>query len=182
LTRYHQRCGLPTITMTDSIETASIIISSDGLPASAISGTKIPNFEYYQRRLAPLVELEETLIRLLSFPDGGDEAVHIGPTPPTWEKHDSAATGTEMVGQTGDRPPRFIFLNINTLSQPRHLHQRVLHQKTLPANHQRKEWRCTLRQTGRRRFRSGGRRRVRRAHIWVRLRVGGRIQKTRCMH
>jgi hypothetical protein len=99
---------------TDSIETASIIISSDGLPASAISGTKIPNFEYYQRRLAPLVELEETLIRLLSSPDGGDEAVHVGPTPPTWEKHDSAANGHGN-GWSNGRPAPTIYI-------PQHKH------------------------------------------------------------
>ncbi|KAJ6502656.1 guanine nucleotide binding protein, alpha subunit [Mycena vulgaris] len=47
----------------DSLETASVIISSNGRPPSAISGTK------------PLIQLEDRLIRLLSSPDE-DEATH----------------------------------------------------------------------------------------------------------
>ncbi|KAJ7170212.1 guanine nucleotide binding protein, alpha subunit [Mycena filopes] len=64
----------------DSLETASVIISSNGRPPSAISGTKVPNYEGYRRRLQPLMELEDRLIRLLSSPDE-DEATHFGP----WE-------------------------------------------------------------------------------------------------
>jgi hypothetical protein len=64
----------------DSLETAAVIISSNGRPPSAISGTKVPNYESYRRRLHPLIELEDRLIRLLSSPDE-DEATHFGP----WE-------------------------------------------------------------------------------------------------
>ena len=60
----------------DSFETASVIISSNGRPPSAISGTKIPNYENYRSRLEPLVELEERLTRLLSTPEE-DEATHL---------------------------------------------------------------------------------------------------------
>ena len=67
----------------DSVETASIIISSQGRPASAICGTKVPNYEYYRTRLAPLAQLEDRLISLLSTPEE-DEPVHVGPTPPAW--------------------------------------------------------------------------------------------------
>ncbi|KAJ7109878.1 guanine nucleotide binding protein, alpha subunit [Mycena epipterygia] len=64
----------------DSLETASVIISSSGRPPSAISGTKVPNYEGYRRRLHPLIQLEDRLIRLLSSPEE-DEATHFGP----WE-------------------------------------------------------------------------------------------------
>ncbi|KAJ6575452.1 guanine nucleotide binding protein, alpha subunit [Mycena capillaripes] len=64
----------------DSLETASVIISSNGRPPSAISGTKVPNYDNYRRRLQPLIQLEDRLIRLLSSPDE-DEATHLG----SWE-------------------------------------------------------------------------------------------------
>ncbi|KAK7063939.1 guanine nucleotide binding protein, alpha subunit [Favolaschia claudopus] len=63
-----------------SFEPASLVISSSGRPPSAISGTKVPNYEGYRRRLQPLMQLEDRLIRLLSSPDE-DEATHFGP----WE-------------------------------------------------------------------------------------------------
>ncbi|KAJ7610798.1 guanine nucleotide binding protein, alpha subunit [Roridomyces roridus] len=62
----------------DSLETASVIISSSGRPPDAISGTRVPNYEGYRRRLQPLIQLEDRLIRLLSSPDE-DEATHFGP-------------------------------------------------------------------------------------------------------
>ncbi|KAF8215841.1 guanine nucleotide binding protein, alpha subunit [Mycena galopus ATCC 62051] len=61
-----------------SLEPASVIISSSGRPPSAISGTKVPNYDGYRRRLQPLMQLEDRLIRLLSSPDE-DEATHFGP-------------------------------------------------------------------------------------------------------
>jgi hypothetical protein len=97
----------------DSLDTATIIISSDGRPASAISGTKIPNLELYHQHLAPLAELEDTLIRLLSSPDG-DEAVHVGPTPPAWESHELAANRHDSSQHNG-RPTPTIFI-------PQHKH------------------------------------------------------------
>lgn len=60
----------------DSLETASIIISSSGRPPSAISGTRVPKYESYRARLAPLIELEDRLTRLLSSPDE-EEPTHL---------------------------------------------------------------------------------------------------------
>ncbi|KAJ8495139.1 hypothetical protein ONZ45_g12975 [Pleurotus djamor] len=65
----------------DSTETASIIITSSGRPPSAISGTKVPNFERYRDQLEPLAALEDRLIRLLSSPDE-DEPTHL---PLNWD-------------------------------------------------------------------------------------------------
>lgn len=62
----------------ESTETASIVISADGRPPSAILGTKVPNYDSYRHRLEPLIELEERLTRLLSSPDE-DEPTHLGP-------------------------------------------------------------------------------------------------------
>ena len=62
-----------------STETASVIITSDGRPPSAILGTRVNNYETYRRKLDPLFELEERLMRLISSPDE-DEATHLGPS------------------------------------------------------------------------------------------------------
>lgn len=70
----------------DSTETASIIISSNGRPPSAISGTKVSNYERYRERLEPLVELEDRLIRLLSSAEE-DEATHLPPSLPVHNGH-----------------------------------------------------------------------------------------------
>jgi len=67
-----------------TLEMASIIISSNGRPTSAIAGTNVANYEIYKRRLEPLYALEERLIRLLSSPDE-DEATHLGPIPNGWQ-------------------------------------------------------------------------------------------------
>lgn len=61
---------------TDLIEPASVIITSSGRPPSALSGIKVPNYEFYRNRLEPLVELEERLTRMLSSPDE-DEPTHL---------------------------------------------------------------------------------------------------------
>jgi hypothetical protein len=60
----------------ESLETASLIISSNGRPASAISGTKVANYVLYKQRLEPLAALEEKLTRLLTAPDE-DEPTHL---------------------------------------------------------------------------------------------------------
>lgn len=70
----------------DSLETASVIITSSGRPPSAILGTRVSNYETYRHRLEPLVDLEERLIHLLSSPDE-DEATHLGPSRPMWEHY-----------------------------------------------------------------------------------------------
>ncbi|THU96855.1 G-alpha-domain-containing protein [Dendrothele bispora CBS 962.96] len=56
----------------DSLETATVIISARGRPPSAITGTRVPNYEDYRQRLEPLAELEERLTRLLSCPEEED--------------------------------------------------------------------------------------------------------------
>ncbi|KAJ4470929.1 guanine nucleotide binding protein, alpha subunit [Lentinula aciculospora] len=53
----------------ESLETASIIISSNGRPPSAISGTRVPKYNVYKQRLEPLTMLEEKLTRLLTSPE-----------------------------------------------------------------------------------------------------------------
>ncbi|KAJ7483231.1 guanine nucleotide binding protein, alpha subunit [Mycena latifolia] len=75
----------------DSRETASVIISSNGRPPSAISGTKVPNYEGYRRRLQPLMQLEDRLIYSTSSPTsstgsmskGSEITVH---TSTNWKK------------------------------------------------------------------------------------------------
>jgi hypothetical protein len=67
-----------------TLEMASIIISSNGRPTSAIAGTNVANYEMYKRRLEPLYSLEERLIRLLSSPDE-DEPIRLGPIPTGWQ-------------------------------------------------------------------------------------------------
>ncbi|TFK42062.1 guanine nucleotide binding protein, alpha subunit [Crucibulum laeve] len=82
----------------ESMETASIIISSNGRPPSAILGTRVPKYEHYRQRLEPLIDLEERLIRLLSSSDE-DEPTQLGPTHPDWQ---SFVSGNEnyFPGQT----------------------------------------------------------------------------------
>ncbi|GLB43580.1 putative G protein alpha subunit [Lyophyllum shimeji] len=64
----------------DELETALVIISSSGRPPSALSGTRVPNYESYCARLAPLVDLEDRLTRLLSSPEE-DEPTRLPPSP-----------------------------------------------------------------------------------------------------
>ncbi|CDO77298.1 hypothetical protein BN946_scf184753.g48 [Trametes cinnabarina] len=65
----------------DSSDTASIIISGSGRPSSSLVGSQ-PNYEHYRRRLAPLMELEQRLINMLSDPVDNDEheATHLPPS------------------------------------------------------------------------------------------------------
>ncbi|KAG5350823.1 hypothetical protein C0989_009121 [Termitomyces sp. Mn162] len=70
----------------DDSETDSVIIISSGRPPSAISGTRVPNYESYRTRLAPLIDLGDRLTHMLSSPDeeptrlsfspNGDSIVH----------------------------------------------------------------------------------------------------------
>lgn len=68
----------------ETTEIASIIISAQPSGSSRL-GPKAPDSEAYRRRLAPLVELETRLIRLLSDPDENyeREATHL-PAPRHW--------------------------------------------------------------------------------------------------
>ncbi|KAF8641106.1 hypothetical protein AX17_000749 [Amanita inopinata Kibby_2008] len=67
----------------DSLETASIIISSNGRPPSAISGTRVANFESYNRRLEPLAALEDRLVHF--FCSNNETDVQLGPVRTTWD-------------------------------------------------------------------------------------------------
>ncbi|PIL31109.1 hypothetical protein GSI_05805 [Ganoderma sinense ZZ0214-1] len=61
----------------DSSETASIIIAAPGnLPASSLANQQ-PNYEAYRRRLAPLLDLEQRLIGVLSDPEDNEEATRL---------------------------------------------------------------------------------------------------------
>ncbi|KAI0829088.1 guanine nucleotide binding protein, alpha subunit [Trametes gibbosa] len=62
----------------DSSETASIIISAPDRPSSSLAGSQ-PNYEHYRRRLAPLMDLEQRLITVLSDPEDNEEqeATHL---------------------------------------------------------------------------------------------------------
>jgi guanine nucleotide-binding protein subunit alpha len=68
------------------LETASVIITSNGRPPSAILANGVANYDIYRRRLEPLVELEERLIHLLSAPDE-DEPSHLNKPRPAWEQY-----------------------------------------------------------------------------------------------
>lgn len=95
-----------------SLEPASIIISSNGRPASAISGTKVGNYEIHKRRLEPLYGLEERLIHLLSSPDE-DEATHLGPIPRGWQppaEWNSYQNMSSQVGHANGRPTPYIHI------------------------------------------------------------------------
>lgn len=73
----------------DCTETASVIITSSGRPPSAISGTRVPNYESYRSRLEPLIDLEDRLAHLLSSPDE-DEPTHL-PSPSSYPRWDSSS-------------------------------------------------------------------------------------------
>ncbi|KAJ7594350.1 guanine nucleotide binding protein, alpha subunit [Mycena floridula] len=90
----------------DSLETASVIISSNGRPPSAISGTKVPKYELYKHRLEPLVLLEDRLIRLLSSPDE-DEATHLLVPQPSWQSY---ASPPQTNGWSNGRPAPTILI------------------------------------------------------------------------
>ncbi len=61
----------------DSFETASIIIAGPGnRPASSLASQQ-PNYESYRRRLAPLLDLEQRLISVLSDPEDNEEATRL---------------------------------------------------------------------------------------------------------
>lgn len=68
------------------LETASVIITSNGRPPSAILGNGVPNYDVYRRRLEPLVELEERLIRRLSASDD-DEPSQLNKSRPMWDQY-----------------------------------------------------------------------------------------------
>ncbi|KAJ7204341.1 guanine nucleotide binding protein, alpha subunit [Mycena pura] len=86
-------------------EPASLIISATGRPESAILGTKVPNYEGYRRRLQPLMQLEDRLIRLLSSPDE-DEPTHFGP----WENYAPQPYTAYLNQGRNGRPTPTIFI------------------------------------------------------------------------
>ncbi|KAJ7070716.1 guanine nucleotide binding protein, alpha subunit [Mycena amicta] len=97
-----------------SLEPASLIISATGRPESAILGTKVPNYEGYRRRLQPLMQLEDRLIRLLSSPDE-DEPTHFGP----WENYaPQPYTPYPTLGQNGRPAPTIMIPSTKRVSTP----------------------------------------------------------------
>ncbi|KAI0081525.1 G-alpha-domain-containing protein [Panus rudis PR-1116 ss-1] len=63
----------------DTGETASIIISAAASGSSISTGTEVPKYDSYRRRLAPLVDLEARLIQQLSDPEDNEhrEPTHL---------------------------------------------------------------------------------------------------------
>jgi guanine nucleotide-binding protein subunit alpha len=106
-----------------SLEPASIIISSNGRPASALSGTRVVNYEIHKRRLELLFGLEERLIRLLSSPDE-DEATHLGPVPKHWQPpsdwdiYSSSNSYPNLQGYTNGRPTPYVHIPSTSYSSP----------------------------------------------------------------
>ncbi|KAG5654145.1 hypothetical protein H0H81_006856 [Sphagnurus paluster] len=104
----------------DSLETASIIITSNGRPPSAISGTRVPNYESYGKRLAPLADLEDRLTRLLSSPDE-EEPTHL-PNPGAYRARNGNTNGNGHLyplsyaagASTGERPSPTIYIPTNS--------------------------------------------------------------------
>ncbi|KAI0640299.1 G-alpha-domain-containing protein [Trametes polyzona] len=62
----------------ESFDEAPIIISGPERPSSSLAASQ-PNYEYYRRRLAPLLDLEQWLIAVLSDPEDNaeHEATHL---------------------------------------------------------------------------------------------------------
>lgn len=84
------------------------MISSNGRPPSAILGTRVAKYEEYRRRLAPLVELEERLTRLLAAPDE-DEAVRLPSSRPSLDSaRHSYRSSFESNSHTGKPTPTII--------------------------------------------------------------------------
>jgi len=81
---------------TDSLETASVIITSNGRPPSAILGTSVSNYESYRDRLVPLVELDERLTRLLCSADE-EEATHLGTNASYWDQYGARSSEDENI-------------------------------------------------------------------------------------
>lgn len=93
----------------DSTELAHIIISSTGRPQSALSATSVPKYDIHQRRLEPLIELEERLTLLLSSPDE-DEATHLGPSPGGWATHTIGNINGNMPTDSKGRPLPTVYI------------------------------------------------------------------------
>ena len=112
----------------DSLETASVIITSSGRPPSAILGTRVSNYETYRRKLEPLAELEERLIHLLSSPDE-DEATHLGPSRP-WEHYAQFYKSNETLSPSSNlngRPSPTIMIPHKTQTSSSTIHRVTSH-------------------------------------------------------
>lgn len=89
----------------DSIlETASVIITSNGRPPSAILGTRVANYDLYRRRLEPLIELEGRLIRLLSVPEE-DEKSRLEPSNQGWHQYTNVYNNESLAPPSKIHPP-----------------------------------------------------------------------------
>ncbi|KAH9949326.1 G-alpha-domain-containing protein [Amylocystis lapponica] len=101
--------GLDDIDDYDSMETASIIITANGRPASSLAGAAVPGFEGYLKRLTPLLELEVRLIQQLSDHEEDNdeqEATHLPSLTPA-----SSSGGAPGGGDEGRALPRITIPN-----------------------------------------------------------------------
>ncbi|KIK71558.1 hypothetical protein GYMLUDRAFT_33765 [Collybiopsis luxurians FD-317 M1] len=103
----------------EALETASVIISN-GRSLSALSGTRVPNYDFYRQRLAPLVGLEEKLTRLLTAPDQ-DEPTHL---PNSYQNFESL---NGFSSTANGRPSPTIMI-------PRNSHQSQSQSQSLPVS------------------------------------------------
>jgi guanine nucleotide-binding protein alpha-1 subunit len=104
----------------ESTETAHIVISSNGRPQSALSATSVPKYNIHQRRLEPLIELEDRLTLLLSSPDE-DEPTHLGPTPGSWATHANGNANVCMATDAKGRPLPTVYIPQQTHQSQRSL-------------------------------------------------------------
>ncbi|OBZ68480.1 Guanine nucleotide-binding protein alpha-4 subunit [Grifola frondosa] len=105
----------------ESTETASIIITANGRPSSSLSGTFVPAYDTYRKRLAPLLDLEQRLIQQLSDPEGNDEheVTHL-PTQ-NWDAHVHAYSmhaATSTASFNGRPAPRIMIPGASVSAGP----------------------------------------------------------------
>ncbi|KAI0370109.1 G-alpha-domain-containing protein [Pilatotrama ljubarskyi] len=110
----------------DPYEAAPIIIGRPDRPSSS-QGSSQPNYDYYSRRLAPLMDLEQRLITILSDPDDNEEheATHLpsSPLPPADARSlHHAASMASLHGVSGHMPvrpaPRITIPHASSSSSP----------------------------------------------------------------
>ncbi|TFY53855.1 hypothetical protein EVJ58_g9210 [Rhodofomes roseus] len=99
----------------DSTETASIVVIG-GRPSSAVSGW-ITAYDSYRRRLAPLLDLEQRLIQLLSDPEDNEEreATHL---PRGQSSQGSYASGGYAAVSPPTSPPLSASLSTSLPARP----------------------------------------------------------------
>ncbi|KAF8644243.1 hypothetical protein AX16_008598 [Volvariella volvacea WC 439] len=104
------------------LETANVIITASGRPPDAILDTRVPKYESYKRRLAPLAALEERLIRLLSCPDE-EEAIRLPPSASVSTSNLSTMQYSQSPASPYQQPPPYEYSpysEVNTYVVDRH--------------------------------------------------------------